>query len=122
MDNKDFWDIKKKKQDIDRNEFKINQIKLEHFYFNSGEKDAGMPISTSIELSSVYNFEKNRLDWKRSIVHNYVSLEDSISISTNSHEEVLNGGDELISNIEKYDLRDLKNNYFSEEAPERFTH
>ena len=122
MDNNDFWDIKKEEKEMERIAFKINQLKLEHFYFNSGDKDAGMPISTSVELSCEYNFERNNLGWKKSIVHNYVSLEDSMSISTDSHDEVLDNADEIISKIESCDLRYLNNNYFNEDTPERFTH
>ncbi|MDE6140964.1 MAG: hypothetical protein K2G03_00020, partial [Bacilli bacterium] len=122
MNNNDIWDIKKDDDEIiDRKKFKINQIKLEHFYFNSGEKDAGMPISTSLELSCYYNYDVQSLLWKKNIVHNYVSLEDGLSVSTDSYEEEINAS-ELIKELEKYDLRELKNNYFSDSDLEQFTH
>ena len=108
--------------EIERKEFKMKQIMLEHFYFNSGDIEAGMPISTSLELKCNYDFASKSLLWKKIVVHNYISLEDGQSLSTDSYEEDINNGDELIKTMETYDLRELNNNYFSEEGLERFTH
>ena len=44
--------------DRKKNTFEINQLKIEHFHWNSGDIDVGMPITTSIELISNYNFEQ----------------------------------------------------------------
>lgn len=123
MNHDDIWDIKKDNYiEIERKKFKLNQIKLEHFYFYSGEMEAGMPLSTSIELKYVYNYNTQSIEWKKIVVHNYANLEDSLSKSNSSYEEVINDGDKLISNMENYDLRELKNNYFNDDEPERFTH
>lgn len=119
--NNDFWSIKKENNMI-RECFKLNQIKLEHFYYNSGEMNVGMPLSTSIELSCSYEYENQSLVWKKEVIHSYASLEDSLSKSINSYEEVLSNGEELVKELETIDLRELKNNYFSEEDPERLMH
>ncbi len=118
----DNWNIKNENIEIERKEFKMKQIMLEHFYFNSGDIEAGMPISTSLELKCNYDFASKSLLWKKIVVHNYISLEDGQSLSTDSYEEDINNGDELIKTMETYDLRELNNNYFSEEGLERFTH
>ena len=104
------------------NEFKITQLKIEHFYWNSGDIDVGMPISTSIELTCEYNFQIEKLEWKKTITHNYLSLENCHEVSSNNYTSILDNSDQIINDIEKYDLRKLKNNYFSEKNPERFTH
>ncbi|MCX4366098.1 MAG: hypothetical protein OSJ70_10060 [Bacilli bacterium] len=122
MDNSDFWNINKEDIEVERKEFKIKQIKLEHFYFNSGDIEAGMPISTSLELKCNYDFTSKSLLWKKTVVHNYISLEDGQNLSTDSYEEEIKNGNELIKKIEEYDLRELKNNYFSEEGLEKYTH
>ncbi len=103
-------------------EFKITQLKVEHFYWSSGDIDAGMPVSTSIELTCEYNFQSEKLEWKKTITHNYLSLENSYEVSSNKYTSILEDSDQIINSIEKYDLRKLKNNYFSESNPERFTH
>lgn len=104
-----------------RPKFEINQIKLEHFYWNSGDIDIGMPISTSVELLCYFNYEKNKLEWKKIISHTYISFKNVHEHTTDTHEEIIDASD-LINKISKYDLRDLKNNYFTEEVPERFSH
>lgn len=119
MNNVD-WDIDE--VDVKRDEFKLEQIKVEHFYFNADDKEAGMPISTSVELKSDYNFELQKLEWKKVIVHKYFSLNDSITVSINSHEEKCDDSEKLIKELEKYDLRELKNNYFNNDDSERFIH
>ena len=59
------------KVDRKRNAFKISQLKIEHFYWNLEDIDVGVPITTSIELTCKYNFEKDRLERKKTISHTY---------------------------------------------------
>jgi len=105
-----------------KNIFKINQLKLGHFHWNFGELDVGMPITTSIELTCNYSFEKEKLEWKKIISHTYLSLKKDKKYTTDKYEEEIDNPDESLKKIENYDLRELKNNYFTEENPERFTH
>ena len=108
--------------DRKRNLFKINQLKIEHFHLNSGDIDAGMPISTSVELNCIYNFEKEKLEWIKTISHTYSSLNSSLEYTTDTYDQNIENPNQLIEKLEKYDLRDLKNNYFTEDNPDRFTH
>ncbi len=101
--------------------FKLKQLKLEHYYWNSGDVEIGMPIKTSIELKYEYNFETKKLDWNETISHTYISLEDYRNNTTSSHTEIMKDTN-IIKEIEKYDLRDLKNNYFTDNTIEKFTH
>lgn len=105
-----------------KTKFQLDQLKLEHHYFNSGDIDVGMPTSTSIELTSDYNFEKGAVEWKKTISHTYLSLNNYHEDVTDSYTEELSDVKDLIRQIENFDLRELKNNYFTEENPEQFTH
>lgn len=101
--------------------FELTQLKLEHYHWNSGDIDVGMPVTTSLELKCEYNFESQKLDWKKTISHTYLSLEDYHNHTTSSYTEIIEDFN-IIKEIEKYDLRGLKNNYFTDENPDRFTH
>ena len=105
-----------------RKPFKITQLKLEYSHWNFGNPDIGMPITTSVELTCNYNYEKEKLEWKKTISHTYLSFKDIKEYTTDIYEEELNNPDELIKKIETYDLRELKNNYFTEEEHENYTH
>ncbi len=105
-----------------RDAFKINQLKLEHFHWFSGEIYPGKPVSTSIELTSAYDHIQNICHWQKTISRTYISLEDGKTYLTNKHSETLDNADDLIKKIEEYDLRDLKNNYFNEAEPECYTY
>jgi hypothetical protein len=102
----------------DKKEFKLTQLKLNHYYWNSGEIDNEKAINTSVELISRYNIDTDKLEWKKIISHTYISSNEKET--TDTYEEDIN--EEIIKEIEKYDLRDLKNNYFTEETPEKFTY
>ena len=102
------------------NEFELKQLKLTFHHFNSGELNKGMPLATSVELKNEYNFEKKEEYWVKVVSHTYVSLEESYKDSTDTYEEKIDGN--IIKELEIYDLRNLKNNYFTDKNPERFTH
>lgn len=102
--------------------FKINNLKISHYYWNSGEINIAMPISTSIELNSEYDFENDKLNWNRKVTHTYLSLDNCQDKITDSYTEELVNAAETIRKLEEYDLRNLKNNYFTDAEPERFTH
>ena len=42
--------------------------------------------------------------------------------TTDTYDQNIENPNQLIEKLEKYDLRDLKNNYFTEDNPDRFTH
>ena len=113
MDN-DFLDvIKNTKVERKTTPFKINQLKIEHFYYNDGDLDIAMPISTSVEI------KKEDEVWKKIVIHNYLNPKNHREIINNSYKIVLDNYESIISSIEKIDLRDLNNNYFTEEFPEK---
>ena len=51
------------KVEREKTPFKLEQLKLEHYYFEY-DKDEDEIIKTSIELLSNYNEEKNIKEWK----------------------------------------------------------
>ena len=106
----------------EKSTFKLSQLKVEHFHLYSDEADIGMPISTSIELLLKYNIDTNDLKWKKIITHRYYSLDNITSIEENTHEENTSNIESIIKEIEKNDLRNLKNNYYTDSEPESLTH
>ena len=81
----------------ERNKFIINQLKLTHYYLQDGEYSVGSPISTSI------------------ITHTYCDFNDSQKFVSNISKEDNKDLYKLILEIEQIDLRDLKNNYYTDE-------
>lgn len=124
--NRDFDDFSDAIKNVDVNrkkkEFKLNQLKLEHHHWSSGDIDIGMPITTSIELSCKYDFELEKIEWYKTIKHTYISLEDYKKYSKDEYTEKIDNPDMLTRELEKYDLREYKNNYFTETNPENFSH
>lgn len=101
--------------------FSINQLKITHFHWNSGEIKEGTPIRTSVELKSEFDFEINKLRWFKTVTHQYYRLSLGNGSEKQTYTEEVNIP-EIISSLNKINLRNLKNNYFSETIPERYTH
>lgn len=122
--NDNFFDIDfdNLKVEINREPFKIRQLKLSNYYWVEDDYYIGMPISTSVELICKYDFEKDILNWSKIVSHTYLNFDDGFVETTDSYIEELGSIDEVISKLEKEDLRDLKNNYFTDKEPENFTH
>lgn len=93
-------------------EVKINNITLTHFYQDLGEKYAGKPIKTSIKLEKVNNV------WKEIIIHYYLDFQDLETIKENITEIENIKIAEFIQNLEKYNLKDYKNNYYTQDPEE----
>lgn len=106
----------------EKTKFEITHLKLKHYYWNEEERNINMPISTSIELTCRYDFENNKLIWKKTISYTYQNLNNCYENQTNSYTEELYDSDKIINEIEKYDLRELKNNYFTDKEPNNFTY
>lgn len=125
MDN-DYDDFSNVVDDIkverEKNKFELIQLKLEHYHWNSGDIDVGMPVRTSVELTCEYNMEKEKLEWNKTIAHTYVSLDNYKETTTDSYTKKIDNPDTLIKALETFDLRNLKNNYFTDKNPNRFTH
>ena len=99
----------------ERNKFIINQLKLTHYYLQDGEYSVGSPISTSIELKCNYNFETQEKEWKKIITHTYCDFNDSQKFVSNISKQDSKDLNKLILELEQIDLRDLKNNYYTDE-------
>ena len=73
------WEIEKDIENIIDNHdehFEIKTIELVHYHFNSGEKEVGMPISTSVELLSKVDFETQSKAWFKKITHKYCGIKN----------------------------------------------
>lgn len=101
--------------------FSINQLKITHYHWNSGEIQIGTPIRTSVELKSEFDFETNKLRWFKTVNHQYYKYTWENGAENHSYTEEVNIP-EIIASLNKINLRSLKNNYFSETIPERYTH
>ncbi|MFA5602114.1 MAG: hypothetical protein WDA21_00020 [Bacilli bacterium] len=120
--NDDFSDLVSIKETENNIPFKINKLKLVHYYFNDGDMIKGEPIKTSIEIKGIYDFEKQKVKWIKTVSHTYYSFTGHDKETTDSYSIDLDENHFLISELEKNDLRNLKNNYFTEADPERLTY
>ena len=102
--------------------FKLTQLKIEHYYLSFDNIEAGAPISTSVELTCEYSYEADRLNWNKTISHKYRSFDNYEQECIDSYTENFEMSENILSKIEFNDLRNLKNNYFSEEEPDNLTH
>ena len=73
------------------------------------------------EYNEMVSYYEKQLEEKNRIIES-LSLENDKEQNTDNYDEQIENPDEIIKEIEKNDLRELKNNYFTEENPERFTH
>lgn len=120
----DFSDIIDNNLKIEREipKFHLTQLEVKHYYWNYDVIDGGTPISTSIELNCNYNLEIDKLIWIKKVKHTYLSFEDSSTQLTDTYTEEIDNGTSLVNNLEKYDLRNLKNNYFTDTEPNNYSH
>ena len=110
--NDDFNNIDFSKIERINYEVKINNITLTHFYQDLGEKYAGKPIKTSIKLEKVNNI------WKEIIIHYYLDFQNLETIKENITEIENIKIAEFIQKLEKYNLKDYKNNYYTQDPEE----
>lgn len=97
-------------------ENKIYNLKLVHHYYDSGDNTSNYPIEVSIELVS--NYKNEFLEWKKLITHTNFNINEE---ETHIKEESLNDLN-IIKEIESMNLKDLKNNYYTNQAPENFSY
>ena len=93
--------------------FILDQLKIEHFHWNSGFINNGSPINTSIELKCNYNTEKQEYEWKKIISHTYYNLESDKN-DTDIHTEIINNSEDerikkLKESLQKSYFQKLKN-------------
>ena len=108
--------------DTNNDPFTVYHIKIEHFYFSSGDIDHGGPIATSVEISQNFNFQTFQAEWTKIVAHTYYDLENGTKHATDTYTEKIENADALIAEIQKNDLRNLKNNYFTDMPPHNYSH
>ncbi len=100
-----------------REKFKLSQLKYTKYHWMSGEVVNGCPITTSIEIVPEMLGEK----WKVNVIHKYM-LENNYEVKTINKQYDLQNQKTKLEILENNDLRDLKNNYFSDDKIEGYTH
>lgn len=100
-----------------REAFKLSQLKYTKHHWMSGEIVNGCPITTSIEIKPEMLSNK----WKVDIVHKYM-LEDNHEKKVINKQYDLPNEKAILGILEKEDLRDLKNNYFSNDKIQKYSH
>ena len=100
-----------------REAFKLSQLKYTKHHWMSGEIVNGCPITTSIEIKPEMLSNK----WKVNIVHKYM-LEDNHEKKVINKQYDLPNEKAILGILEKEDLRDLKNNYFSDDKIQKYSH
>lgn len=119
------WEIEKDIENIidsQDDNFQIKKLELVHHHFNYGEKETGMPISTSIEVISELDLEQESTIWFKKVTHKYYGIFDADIEETDSFIEQIDNPEELLEQIKSVNLRNLKNNYFTETTPEKNSH
>lgn len=100
-----------------REPFKLFQLKYTKHHWMSGEIVNGCPITTSIEIKPEMLSDK----WKVKIIHKYM-LEDTHEEKVISKQYDLQNEKAILEILGKEDLRDLKNNYFSDDKVQKYSH
>ncbi len=100
-----------------REPFKLSQLKYTKYHWMSGEIVDGCPITTSIEIKP----EMLENKWKVNIIHKYM-MEDDYEEKTINKQYELPNQETILEILENNDLRDLKNNYFSNDKIQRYSH
>lgn len=100
--------------------FKLTNLKFTKCHFMSGRIYDGCPIKTSIEIKvNNYNLQTNKDDATLCIVHTYfLGTEEQ----TDFQQYELENSGNIIKSLEQIDFKNLKNNYFSNDPLQRFSH
>lgn len=94
--------------------FKLNMIKLSHHHYFKDDAYDGMPIITSVQI------DKKDDKYLKTVKHIYVDTSAFNNVNMSYYTEEIENGDDLFSIFEKYDLKNLKNNYFTDTDKERY--
>lgn len=97
------------------------RVKILHKYWFSGEIGKG-PLQVSIELISKYDLEKNKNIGEKRITCIYNISDERLDKKELSKIETIENVDEIMGKVAALNLKELKNNYFTDKNPERFTY
>lgn len=81
----------------------------------------GMPICTSVEMSREYDPRARMALWFKTVEHTYYSLDGNHQHTTNASRTAIDNSDELLEKLAKVNFKDLKNNYFTDAAPHKYS-
>ena len=99
----------------------ISQIKLTHHNRMMGKIADGMPICTSVEIARGYDPRVRMMLWFKTVEHTYYSLDGNHQHTTNIIRTAVDNSDELLGKLTKINFKDLKNNYFTDAAPHKYS-
>ena len=99
----------------------ISQIKLTHHNRMTGRIADGMPICTSVEMTCEYDPRARMMLWFKTVEHTYYSLDGNHQYTTNTTRTAVDNSDELLRKLAKINFNDLKNNYFTDVAPHKYS-
>ncbi len=97
--------------------FELSHLKYTKYHWMSGAISDGCPITTSIEI----NREMLSNKWKVNIIHKYMLAKEHEE-KIISHQYDLPNQEIVLKTLENNDLRNLKNNYFSDDKIESYSH
>lgn len=103
------------------NSYKIRQIKYTKYHFMSGKIYLGCPIITFVEIKKEFDFTSKKEIIKKIVTHKYYCDENSYKVKENITEEIL-AEQSILEKVADVNLVDLRNNYFTDKNPERFSH
>ena len=81
----------------------------------------GMPICTSVEIARGYDPRVRMMLWFKTVEHTYYSLDGNHQHTTNIIRTAVDNSDELLGKLTKINFKDLKNNYFTDAAPHKYS-
>ncbi len=99
----------------------LDQIKYECFFSTVDAPYSGMPINFSVDLRSKFDIKSRKRIWIKTILCSFISYQNINEKETRKREEKLENSTEIIKRLEEIDLRNLKNNYFTDFIPEKFS-
>lgn len=107
---------------MDNDKLDLDQIKYECFFSTVDAPYPGMPINFSVDLRSKFDIKSRKMIWIKTILYSFISYQNINEKETRKREEKLENFTEIIKRLEEIDLRNLKNNYFTDFIPEKFSH
>ena len=101
---------------IKNNNYKITDISFIHYY--DDKELGGSSCSTELKIISDYDYIERRFSFKGKIIHTYRDYNDEFDIKT--IEKNIGISNEIVEEINKLNLEELKNNYYNPELKREY--
>ncbi len=101
---------------IKNNNYKITDLIYTHYY--DDKELGGSSCYTRLKIISDYDYIERRFSFKGKIIHTYRDYNDEFDIRT--IEKNIDISNELVEEINKLNLEDLKNNYYNPELRKEY--